>query len=86
MHWPRPPPTLFPELGLSLLHGRKNKVADGRSGQAVQARADAAYCDGEQVLRARVVAAVHDRADGEGERDLELGALRGGASLGAHFN
>ena len=50
--------TLLSQLGLALLHRRKDEVADARGGEAVEARAPESDGDDVQVLCPRVVTAV----------------------------
>lgn len=67
---------LLPELGLSLLHGGHEHVADTSGGQTVKATADSVDGDHVQVLGSGVVGTVHHGAHGQTEGDAEL-ASRG---------
>ena len=59
-------------------------VAHARGGQAVQAPADALHRNDVEVLRPRVVGAVHDRTDGQAKRHLVLVPRRTSASALRH--
>jgi hypothetical protein len=54
--------TLLTQLRLALLDGRHHHVADGRTGNLIEATLDALNGDDVQVLGASVVSAVHDGA------------------------
>jgi hypothetical protein len=66
---------LLAELRLALLHGAHDDVTETRGGQAVQAAVVALDGDHVQVLRASVVSAVHDGADGQSHGHTEAAAL-----------
>lgn len=68
---------LLPELGLTLLNSGHDHVADGSSGQAVEASHAVLDGDDVQVLGAGVVSAVDDSADGKTDGDGELGTGNG---------
>ena len=64
--------TLLPQLGLTLLDGRDDHVANTSVRQPVEVRAEAVRLDDEQRLRAAVVRAVQHGADGQTEGEAEL--------------
>lgn len=63
---------LLPELRLSLLDRRHDHVSGATGGQAVETGTDALDGDDVQVAGTRVVAAVHDGADWQTKRHLQL--------------
>jgi len=63
---------LLPEIGLPLLDGGHDHVADAGGRQAVEPTLDALDGDDVQVLGAGVVRAVHSRCHGETQRHAEL--------------
>ena len=65
-------PTLLAKLGLALLASRHHHVADSRARHLIQATLDALHGDNVQVLCARIVSAVHDRANAQTEGRAEL--------------
>ena len=71
--------TFLPQLGLALLAGRHDHVADRRTGDLIQATLDALDGDNVQVLRTGVVRAVHDGANAQTKRGPELVAHRAAA-------
>ncbi len=73
---------LLPELRLALLHGREHHVAHTGVGETIQARTEAVGLDEVEVLRAAVVRAVDDGADGQTEGDAEFGAGGPGCVVG----
>ena len=68
---------LLPELGLTLLDGSDNHVTGGSGGESVQSRTDTVNGNDEQVLGARVVSAVHDGTDWQGQGHSEFGTNSG---------
>ena len=63
---------LLPEVGLPLLDGGHDHVADAGGRQAVEPALDALDGDDVEVLGARVVGAVHRRRHGQTQRHAEL--------------
>ena len=66
---------LLPELGLTLLDGSQEHVADGARGEAVQSGTDASAGNHVQVLGSGVVSAVHHGRHGERVRNLQLDSV-----------
>ena len=64
--------TLLPQLGLTLLDGRDDHVANTSVRQPVEVRAEAVRLDDEQRLRTAVIRAVQHGADGQTEGEAEL--------------
>ena len=68
--------TLLAELGLALLDGGEDHVADTGSGEPVQVTLDAVHGNDVEVLGSAVVSAVHDGSHGQTEGHAELGSSR----------
>lgn len=66
--------TLLAELGLALLDGGEDHVADTGGGEPVQVTLDAVDSNDVEVLGPAVVGAVHDGSHGQTEGHSELGS------------
>ena len=77
---------LLPQLGLTLLDGSEEHVADGGSGQAGHSGTNAGNGEHVDVLGSSVVSAVHNRGNWQTVRDLEFDAGTDSLSSLAHID
>jgi len=64
--------TLLPQLGLSLLHGSNNHVANTSIGQPVEVGTEAERFDEEQGLGTAVICAIDNSANGQTKGHAEF--------------
>ena len=77
---------LLSELGLTLLDGSEEHVADGGSGQAGHSGTNAGNGEHVDVLGSSVVSAVHNRGNWQTVRDLEFDSGTDSLSSLAHID
>jgi hypothetical protein len=77
--------TLFPQLGLSLLHRGNNHVANTSVGQPVEAGTETERFYDVQRLGATVVGAIDDGTDGQTESQTKFGAGSSSTLIGGRI-